>query len=72
MSTIGYSNWAVDLKDVGPVYPLQGWEWAMFVALLAFWILWQLVQIWQENSEYKEDRTKHYNATNVGRSVDRY
>jgi hypothetical protein len=72
MSTIGYSNWAIDLKDVGPVYPFQGWEWAMFVALLVFWLIWHVVQIWQENREYKEDRLEHFNATNVGKSVDRY
>ncbi len=72
MSTIGYSNWAVDLKDVGAIYPFQGWEWAMVVAAIVFWVLWHVVQIWQENREYKEDRTEHYNASNVGRSVDRY
>jgi hypothetical protein len=72
MSTIGYSNWAVDLKDVSTVYPFQGWEWAMVLAAFAFWILWHLVQIWQENREYKEDRTEHFNSTNVSSSVDRY
>jgi len=72
MSTIGYSSWAVDLKNVAAVYPFQGWEWAMVVAAFVFWILWHIVQIWQENREYKEDRTEHYNATNVGNSVDRY
>jgi hypothetical protein len=26
MSTIGYSSWAVDLADVGAIYPFQGYE----------------------------------------------
>ncbi|HEX9881061.1 MAG TPA: hypothetical protein VGA65_00990 [Hyphomicrobium sp.] len=72
MSTIGYSNWAVDLKDVNAIYPFQGWEVAMVLAAVAFWLIWHIVQIWQENREYKEDRTEHYNASNVGNSVDRY
>jgi hypothetical protein len=72
MSTIGYSSWAVDLKDVGPIYPFQGWEWAMFLAALAFWIIWHLVQLVQEGREYKEDRTQHYTAAEVKSSVDRY
>jgi hypothetical protein len=72
MSTNGYSNWAVDLKDVAAVYPFQGWEVVMVFAALAFWLLWHVVQIWQENREYKEDRTEHYNATNVSSSIDRY
>ena len=72
MSTNGYSNWAVDLKDVAAVYPFQGWEVVMVLAALAFWLLWHIVQIWQENREYKEDRTQHYNSSNVGSSIDRY
>ena len=26
MSTNGMTSWAVDLKDVGAIYPFQGWE----------------------------------------------
>ena len=29
MSTNGMTSWAVDLKDVGAIYPFQGWEVAM-------------------------------------------
>jgi len=72
MSTIGYSNWAVDLKDVAAIYPFQGWEWAMVVAAFIFWIVWHLVQLWQEGREYKEDRTHHYNPANVKSSIERY
>lgn len=72
MSTIGYTNWAVDLKDVGPVYPFQGWEWAMFIAALAFWILWHIIQIVQENREYAEDKTQGYTREHADHSIDRY
>jgi hypothetical protein len=72
MSTIGYSSWAVDLKDVAAVYPFQGWEVPMILAACAFWLIWHIVQIVQENREYKDDKTKHFSPQNVSRSVDRY
>lgn len=71
MSTIGYSSWAVDLKDVGAIYPFQGWEGVMVWAGVAFWILWH---IWQIRFE-----TQDLNATGVDadakkakESIDRY
>ena len=38
MSTIGYESWAVDLGTVGAVYPFQGWEVAMTVLGVLFWL----------------------------------
>jgi hypothetical protein len=40
MSTIGYSDWAVDLAEVGAIYPFQGWELAMTIAGVIFWLGW--------------------------------
>ena len=31
MSTNGMTSWAVDLKDVGAIYPFQGWEVLMVI-----------------------------------------
>jgi hypothetical protein len=72
MSTIGYSNWAVDLKDVAAVYPFQGWEYALVLAAFAFWILWHIIQIVQENREFAEDKKGHFTSENVRGAVDRY
>ena len=38
MSTIGYENWAVDLADVGAIYPMQGWEVPMTIIGVLFWL----------------------------------
>ena len=38
MSAIGLDSWAVDLKDVGAIYPWQGTETAMVVIAVALWI----------------------------------
>ncbi|WGV14963.1 hypothetical protein [Fuscovulum ytuae] len=51
MSTIGYSSWAVDLADVGAIYPFQGTEGIMVVLGVAFWIGWHVLQIRQEEEE---------------------
>ena len=51
MSTNGMTSWAVDLANVGAIYPLQGKE-VLFVVLgLAFWLGWHVLQIRRENEE---------------------
>ena len=37
MSTNGMTSWAVDLKDVGAIYPFQGWE--VVMVILGFHLL---------------------------------
>ena len=54
MSTIGLSNWAVDLKDIGAIYPFQGLEMAMTIAAVAFWVGWHIWQISHENAELRK------------------
>ena len=55
MSTIGYENWAVDLKDVGAIYPFQGAETLMVIVGVVLWLGWHLWQIRSENAELEED-----------------
>ena len=59
MSTIGYENWAVDLAEVGPVYPFQGSEVLMVVLGVAFWLIWHRIQFVREEEHLKS-------AKNVG------
>jgi hypothetical protein len=54
MSTIGIESWAVDLNDVGAMYPFQGTEVVMVVAAVAFWIVWHVLQMRQESAEIAE------------------
>ncbi|MGD9502310.1 MAG: hypothetical protein AB7V40_07480 [Methyloceanibacter sp.] len=49
------STWAVDLKDVGAVYPLQGWELIIVLIGIAAWIIWHIIQISQEEADYSDD-----------------
>ncbi|WP_120500162.1 hypothetical protein [Roseovarius sp. EL26] len=56
MSTIGYESWAVDLAEVGPVYPFQGSEILMVVLGVAFWIGWHRIQYVRESAHLEEAR----------------
>ena len=45
MSTNGMTSWAVELKDVGAIYPFQGTEMLLVIVGLAFWIGWHIVYL---------------------------
>ena len=71
MSTIGYESWAVDLAEVGAVYPLQGWEIPMTIVGVVFWIGWHVVQFSQESTHIDAVR-KLGEQEKIHRMIDRY
>ena len=71
MSTIGLENWAVDLKTVGAIYPFQGWEVAMTIAAVAFWVVWHIWQISFESRELSK-MSKGLDAAKAKAAIDRY
>ncbi len=54
MSTIGYDSWAVDLADVGAIYPFQGTEVLMVIIAVVAWLAWHVYQAKAESAELKE------------------
>lgn len=72
MSTIGYSSWAVDLANVGPVYPFQGGEGIMVMLGVAFWLLWHVFQLRAEQDEIDYEVNHENRDENIRRSLDRY
>ncbi|MCI5096938.1 MAG: hypothetical protein MRY77_11545 [Rhodobacteraceae bacterium] len=54
MSTIGYESWAVDLADVGAVYPFQGSEGLMVLLGVIFWVGWHRIQFVREGKHLEE------------------
>ena len=42
MSTTGVESWAVDLANVGAIYPFQGMEWIFVLIGVVFWIYWHV------------------------------
>jgi hypothetical protein len=71
MSTIGYESWAVDLANVGAVYPFQGTEFLMFIIGMVFWIGWHVIQHRRETAELNEV-AKNSSAAEVKASIERY
>ena len=71
MSTNGMTSWAVDLKDVGAIYPFQGSETLLVILGLAFWIGWHIWQIRHENAELEAER-KRYSSEKAKSAIDRY
>jgi len=72
MSTNGLTSWAVDLKDVGAIYPFQGSEWLLVILLLIFWVGWHVMQTRQETAELEEDMAADRSGDETRKSIDRY
>jgi hypothetical protein len=72
MSTNGITSWAVDLKDIGAIYPFQGAEVLMVVLAFVFWIGWHVVQLRQENEEIAREASSDPRGENTRKAIDRY
>jgi predicted negative regulator of RcsB-dependent stress response len=72
MSTNGMENWAVDLKNIGAIYPFQGTEVLMVILGLAFWIGWHILQTRQESAEIEADVAADRSGDERRKAIDRY
>jgi hypothetical protein len=65
------TSWAVDLKDVGAIYPFQGSEVVLVILGFAFWIGWHIWQVRHENAELKSEKHRA-SAERSKKFIDRY
>ncbi|MGQ0484244.1 MAG: hypothetical protein ACT4SY_02665 [Hyphomicrobiales bacterium] len=72
MSTNGITSWAVDLKDIGAIYPFQGAEVPMVVIGFAFWIGWHIWQIKIESAEVEKEASSDPRGDEARKAIDRY
>lgn len=72
MSTNGLTSWAVDLKDVGAIYPFQGTETILVIAGVAFWLLWHIVQMRQEEADLRYDEQHANKKQLIDQAIDGY
>lgn len=72
MSTNGMESWAVDLKDVGAIYPFQGAEVLMVIVGFAFWIIWHVAQMRMEDAEISREETSDESGEKTKAAIDRY
>ena len=56
MSTTIVETWAgADLSQLGPIYPMVGWEFALFVVGVLFWLAFHVMQAGIEKKEMEAD-----------------
>ena len=65
MSMTNVDSWAVDLANVGPIYPWVGAEGIMFIVSVVLWIGWHIWQVKFETNTYKAEVEKHATAENL-------
>ena len=63
-------SWAVDLADVGAVYPMQGLEVIMVVVVMVLWVVWHVVQISAEQKKDREDIAKYGSKDDIGNHLE--
>lgn len=71
MSTNGMTSWAADLANVAAIYPFQGWEFAMTVVGVVFWLCWHVMQLSRESAELEEAAHKATKETTIA-AIERY
>jgi hypothetical protein len=72
MTTNGLTSWAVDLKDVGAIYPFQGLEWLFVILGVVFWIGWHIIQTRQETEQIEMEMRADPRGDKTRASIDRY
>ena len=72
MSTNGMTSWAVDLKDVGAIYPFQGSEVLLVILGIAFWLGWHYLQMRNEAAEIESEIKADPRGEETKKAIDRY
>ena len=72
MSTNGLTSWAVDLKDIGAIYPFQGLEWLFVLLGFVFWIGWHVLQTRQESENLEAELRADPRGDRTLSAIDRY
>jgi DUF2075 family protein len=72
MSTTGVTTWAVDLAEVGAVYPFQGWEVLMAIVGVVAWLGWHVWCVRWELQYHRERIAKYANSEDMKRAIDRH
>lgn len=62
-------TWAVDLANVGPLYPMVGSEVVLWIIGMAFWVIWHIWQGRFEIRTYGEDMQILQKEGNVERAL---
>ena len=71
-STNGMTDWAVDLADVGPIYPFQGTEVILVILAVVFWVGWHVLQMRKEAIELSHEMAADESGDKAREAIDKY
>ena len=71
MTTTGISSWAVDLAEVGAVYPFQGMEVIMVIIGVVFWIWWHIVTFRMEFARQEKKIAEFGNPDQIVEAIEK-
>jgi hypothetical protein len=54
-----FDTWGGNIAEIGPIYPMVGWEVFWVVLGLAAWIIFHILQIRMEEKEMREHSDAH-------------
>jgi hypothetical protein len=63
-------NWDGNLLDIGPIYPLVGWEGIMVIIAVIFWIGWHILQVRAENRQLDDETGQLRRSGNLQKAVE--
>lgn len=63
-------TWAVDLAEIGAVYPWQGGEKIMVLVAVIAWLVWHVMQLRAEKREFEADVAKYATPDAIKKSLD--
>lgn len=67
--TATVETWAVDLAEVGAVYPMVGTEGILVAILVVFWLGWHVWQARHENEEYQKEMDRLKDPEEYGKAM---
>ncbi len=70
MSTTGVTTWAVDLANVGAIYPFQGSEGLLWIVGLLVWFGWHVWSIRWEKEYHRDKIAKFGDTESLRKSLD--
>jgi Zn-dependent protease with chaperone function len=65
-----FTDWNGSISDIGPIYPLVGWEVLMVILLVAFLVWWHFMQIRMENDADREAAEELRNGDNLAKALE--
>ena len=55
MSTGAIETWAVNMAELGPLYPWPGSEYVLWIIGMVLWVAFHIIQTRRENRDYEEE-----------------